>query len=255
VLPSRLRIWRSAHAAEVPATLLAVDTATDMCSVALAFADGLDERVEAVGQRHSERVLPLVQSLLHEHRLTLADCDAIAFGAGPGAFTGLRIACGIAQGLAYGAGKPVVPVGNLRALAWAASRAAPNVRRILTAIDARMQEIYWSVYEIADGLPAELVAPGLASAHELPQLCRRHAPDAVAGSAVQAFPDLATRLGCASAIATCASAAGIAALGRMDMAAGRAVPPELAAPIYVRDRVALTIEERRAVTPSAEGHA
>ena len=94
----------------------------------------------------------MVHELLLGARLRLDECDAIAFGAGPGAFTGLRIACGIAQGLAYGARKPVIPIGNLQALAFAASRnGAAAVRRILAAIDARMQEIYWAVYSIDAG--------------------------------------------------------------------------------------------------------
>lgn len=235
----------------MPATILAVDTATDVCSVALAIGDRFDERAEAVGQRHSEHVLPMAQALLHEHRLNLADCDAIAFGAGPGAFTGLRIACGIAQGLAFGAGKPVVAIGNLFALALAASRLQPSVRRVLAAIDARMREIYWAVYAIDTGLPEEIAAPTLAPAAELPMLCARHGPDLVAGSAVGVFPDIIARLGCASATAPCASAVTIAMLARVALAAGRAVPPEMAAPLYVRDRVALTIEERRAAAPGA----
>jgi tRNA threonylcarbamoyladenosine biosynthesis protein TsaB len=235
----------------VPATVLAVDTATDICSVALASGDRIAERAEAVGQRHSERVLPMVHALLHEHRLNLTDCEAIAFGAGPGAFTGLRIACGIAQGLAFGAGKPVVAIGNLHALALAAIRAVPNVRRVLTAIDARMREIYWAVYAIDAGLPTEISAPALAPADDLPRLCARHAPDIVTGSAVRAFADISASLACATKAEPVASAAAIATLARVALAAGRAVPAEMAAPIYVRDRVALTIEERRTAVPAA----
>ena len=235
----------------MPATILAVDTATERCSVALARGERLDELAEAVGQKHSERVLPMVRALLKEHRLRLDECDAIAFGAGPGAFTGLRIACGIAQGLAYGVGKRVIPVGNLQALAFAASRKAPTVRRILAAIDARMQEIYWAVYSIDAGTATEVAAPSLASAGDLPELSRRHAVDLVAGNALHAFAELAAELGCATAPEACASAASIATLALADFAAGRTLPPAQAAPIYVRDRVALTIEERRAAAARA----
>lgn len=226
-------------------TLLAVDTATDACSAAL-FADGdvtmLDE---TVGQRHSERILPMVQELLQATGRQLTDCDAIAFGAGPGAFTGLRIACGIAQGLAFGAGKPVVAIGNLAALAFAARLAAPTARRILAAIDARVQEIYWAVYAIEGDALAEISAPALAPAGELSRICARHAPDLAAGNALLAFPEQAARIECNAAAEARAGAASIARLAARRFAEGGATSPELAVPIYVRDRVALTIDERR----------
>jgi tRNA threonylcarbamoyladenosine biosynthesis protein TsaB len=246
-----MRAGRGATAAAVPPILLAIDTATDVCSVALARGERVSERAEGVGQRHSERILPMVQSLLNEAGLQLRDCDAVAFGAGPGAFTGLRIASGIVQGLAFGAGRPVVAVGNLEALALAASEAAPGARRILAAIDARMQEVYWAVYSIDDGSVAEVSAPALAPASELAAICHRHAPDLVAGNALRSFPEVAAELACALAPAACASAGSIARLAMKKFAHGGAVPAELAAPVYVRDRVALTIEERRAVATAA----
>lgn len=230
----------------MPATLLVIDTATEVCSVAIARGERVDERAEAVGQRHSERVLPMVQALLRESSLQLDDCDAIAFGSGPGAFTGLRIACGIAQGLAFGAGRPVVAVGNLAALALAASEAHPGARTILAAIDARMREVYWALYAIDAGVVTEVSAPVLASAGELAEICRGHAPDLAAGNALRAFPEVAAQLACALAPQACASAASIARLAVKKFAEGGAVPAELAAPLYVRDRVALTIDERRA---------
>src|SRR5512134_1312525 len=100
--------------------ILAIDTATEACSVALLHAGGLVVHSETVGQKHSERVLPLVDAVLAEAGVPLRAVDAFAFGAGPGSFTGLRIACGVVQGLAYGCRRPVVGVGNLRALAAAA---------------------------------------------------------------------------------------------------------------------------------------
>ncbi len=247
----RSRGWRDAASADVPATLLAVDTATDICSVALAIGDRIDERMEAVGHKHSERILPMVEALLRANGLRLADCDAIAFGAGPGAFTGLRVACGIAQGLAFGTGKPVVAIGNLRALAFTAGAAQPQARRIVAAIDARMQEIYWAAYSIEAGVPIEISPPALARADELSALCRHQAPDLLAGNAVRAFPIAASGASCATAADATASARSIASLAIGEFAAGRAVPPAQAAPIYVRDRVALTIEERRAATAVA----
>jgi tRNA threonylcarbamoyladenosine biosynthesis protein TsaB len=242
-----LRAGRGAVAAAVPATLLAIDTATEVCSVAIARGARVAERTEAVGQNHSERILPMVQAMLRESRLQLDDCDAIAFGSGPGAFTGLRIACGVAQGLAFGAGRPVVAVGNLAALALAASKAHGDARTILAAIDARMREVYWALYAIDADAVTEVAAPVLAPAGELAEICRGHAPDLVAGNALRAFPEVAAQLDCALAPAACASAASIAWLAVQKFAEGAAVPAEQAAPLYVRDRVALTIDQRRAV--------
>ena len=231
----------------MPTTLLAIDTATDVCSVALALGERIIEHAEVVGQRHSERILPMVQALLREAQLQPRDCDAVAFGSGPGAFTGLRIACGIAQGLAFGAGLPLVAVGNLEALALAASEEAPGARSILAAVDARMQQAYWALYGIDGACLAEICAPALASAAELAEICRLRAPDLVAGSALKSFPDVAAGLACALAPAACAGAGSIARLAAKKFAAGGAVPAEFAAPLYVRDRVALTIDERRAL--------
>jgi len=246
-----MRAGRGALATAVPPTLLAIDTATDICSVALARGEHLDERVEAVGQKHSERILPMVQALLSQAGLQLRDCDAIAFGSGPGAFTGLRIACGVAQGLAFGAGLPVVAVGSLEALALAACEAAPGARSVLAAIDARMQEAYWAVYSVIGGRLEQVSAPALASASELAAICRRHAPDLVAGNALRSFPEAAAQLSCALAPDVRASAASIARLATRKFIAGEAAPADRVAPVYVRDRVALTVDERRAVAAAA----
>lgn len=229
----------------MPATILAIDTATEICSVALAIDGQLLESSERVDQRHSERVLPMIEALLGQRNLRLADCDAIAFGAGPGAFTGLRIACGIAQGLACGAAKPVVAVSNLAALARAAA-GERGAACVLTAIDARMQEMYWAVYAVDEGAVAERAAPSLAKPEALADLCRQHRPDLIAGNALRAFPSTAAALG-AFAVApdARAGAAHIALLAAAEFAAGRAVAAAEAAPIYVRDRVALTITERQ----------
>ena len=230
----------------MPTTLLAIDTATEVCSVALARGEDVREHAEAVGQRHSERILPMVEALLRETGLRLQQCDAVAFGAGPGAFTGLRIACGIAQGLAFAAGLPVVAAGNLEALALAASEENPGARSVLAAVDARMQEAYWALYRIDGGVPTEISAPALASVDALAAACRSRMPDLVAGNALRAFPDVAAGFAGAQAPEASASAAAIARVAMMRLAGGGAGPAEFAAPVYVRDRVALTIEERRA---------
>ena len=120
--------------------LLALDTATEACTVALWLDGHVLERNEPGGQ-HAERLLPMVDALLAEAGLVLTQLDALAFGRGPGSFTGLRIGAGVTQGLAFGAGLPVVPVSSLAALAQGVD--APKV---LAAFDARMQQVYWGAY-------------------------------------------------------------------------------------------------------------
>ena len=131
--------------------ILALDTSTEACSVAL-WADGaVTERFE-LGNRHSDRILPITQEVLAQAGLSLRQLDAVAFGRGPGSFTGLRICAGVAQGLAFGADVPVVPVSSLAALAQGVD--AP---RVLAAFDARMGQIYFGDYVRNDQGLAELV--------------------------------------------------------------------------------------------------
>jgi tRNA threonylcarbamoyladenosine biosynthesis protein TsaB len=225
--------------------ILAVDTATEVCSVALLRDDSLIERAETVGQRHSERVLPLVDELLREAGVALSEIDAYAFGAGPGSFTGLRIACGIVQGLAYGCERSVVPVGNLRALAAVAFAGGATGDRLLAAIDARMHEAYCAVYQHDEGV-TELIAPALALPQQLPEIARRASIQIVAGDALTVFPEVWRSDTDWQRLPDCrASAAAIARLARYELRHGGGIPAAQAAPLYVRDEVALTIEQRQ----------
>lgn len=224
--------------------ILAIDTATELASVAVLHGDALVERTEAVGQRHSERVLPLVEAVLAEAGVTLADIDVFAFGAGPGSFTGLRIACGVVQGLAYGRGRRVVGVGNLRVLAAQAFALHPQHACALAAIDARMREAYCAVYRNDDQV-SEQRAPSLVSPRSLPAIARDAGARLVAGDALTAFVDAWDGATIDPVPALRASAATIARLARLDAAQGRTVAPADAMPVYVRDRVALTVDERR----------
>lgn len=228
------------------ATVLAIDTATEHCSVALLAADRLFETSESVGQRHSQRALPLVDQVLRDAGIRLAEVDVIAFGAGPGSFTGLRIACGIAQGLAYGAGKRVIAVGNLRALATRAFALVERAELVLTVIDARMNEAYCAVYRRGD--IAEIRRPALGSPAAAIDLARNCEVDIVAGNALEAFADAWQQAGGGwrELPELRADAGDLARLARIDFAAGLAVDPADAAPLYVRDRVAFTSDERRA---------
>jgi tRNA threonylcarbamoyladenosine biosynthesis protein TsaB len=252
--------------------LLALDTATETCAVALVRGHEVIERAEHVGQGHSDRLIPMVQAVLAEAGVGPAALDAVAFGAGPGSFTGLRIACGVAQGIAYAIDRPVVAVGNLEALALNAASGMPDARRIAVAIDARMRECYWAVYQIEgisgpkavvganttarspatvaampDFRISELVPPSLSSAEALADTLMGWSPDTLAGEAFDVFAPHLDRVAAARRQPRAvASAAAIARLGVERLQAGCAVMPARAMPIYVRDRVAQTTEERLA---------
>ncbi|MBJ9976044.1 tRNA (adenosine(37)-N6)-threonylcarbamoyltransferase complex dimerization subunit type 1 TsaB [Pseudomonas sp. S75] len=144
-------------------TLLALDTATEACSVALLHDGQTISHYEVIPRQHAQKLLPMIQQLLADAGLALSAVDAIAFGRGPGAFTGVRIAIGVVQGLAFALDRPVLPVSNLAALAQGALR-QHGVRQVAAAIDARMDEVYWGCYQ-AQGdemrllLPEQVIAP------------------------------------------------------------------------------------------------
>lgn len=135
-------------------SLLAVDTSSEACSVALRLGDDVRERHEHAPLRHAELLLPAIRGLLAEGGVSLSSLDAIAFGRGPGSFTSLRIGIGVVQGLAWAAGLPVVPVASLAAVAqMAAERAGGGSDRIQVAVDARMQEVFSAAFVVGrDGL-------------------------------------------------------------------------------------------------------
>lgn len=225
--------------------LLAIDTSTDWISVAATRAGGgRDVLLEApASNAHSEHVMPLVDRALRDAGWRLADLDAIAFGAGPGAFTGVRIACAVAQGLALGAGLPLVAVGTLEAIAesaWRRDRSA----RVIAALDARMQEVYVAAYAREGDAWRAIVAPRVARPGDVdvPQGGWLGAGDGFAR-----HPALAQRVGASRVhadVRPCADA--IAALAAPRVAAGDVVAAHDAHPVYVRHRVALTLAEREA---------
>jgi tRNA threonylcarbamoyladenosine biosynthesis protein TsaB len=226
--------------------ILALDASTEVCAVAL--GDGVDwlERSEVAGQHHSELLLPMIRAILADGDVTLEQLDGIAFGAGPGSFTGLRIACGVAQGLALGAALPVVGVSTLEAIAQT-RRDDAGGDRIIAAMDARMREVYVGAYERDSGHWREVIAPVVVAPDAAP------VPEGqgwiAAGSGFAAYPRL--REGYGAAISECdgtivPSATAIGKLALPRFAAGKGVPARDAAPFYVRHRVALTIAERAA---------
>lgn len=126
--------------------ILAIETATEACSAAILYEEELVERYQVAPRKHNELILPMCEAILVECDLGLSQLDAVAFGCGPGAFTGVRIAAGVTQGIAYAHDLPVVPVSTLANLAQQAADKDSSASIILPAIDARMEEIYWAVY-------------------------------------------------------------------------------------------------------------
>ncbi len=225
--------------------LIAMETSTRRLSVALWLDGGLFERNEDVPKGGSELLLPWVSQLLDEAGVALAEIDGIAFGAGPGGFTGLRLACGVAQGLAFGLDLPVLGVSSLEALALAAY--AGGTERMLASMDARMNEVYYAAYLIHDGATQTLLAPTVAS----PQGVR--APQGQegtgwigCGSGFVVYPDMLKASVVEMRADSWPTAASVARLAAPRLARGEGVDAGLAAPLYVRDKVALTTAERLA---------
>lgn len=220
--------------------LLAIDTSTEACSAALLIAGEVRERHEIAPREHARLILPMLESLLAEAGLKLAQIDALAFGRGPGGFTGVRIATGVIQGLAFGADLPVAPVSSLAALAQGAYRET-GAQQILAAIDARISEVYWGAYRLGDA--------GLVTMEGDDTVCApQHVPLPVgagwfgAGSGWTTYEaELQTRLG--GAVSTCDGqryprAYDVALLGADIYQRGLAVSAEQVLPVYLRDEVA-----------------
>jgi tRNA threonylcarbamoyladenosine biosynthesis protein TsaB len=219
--------------------ILALDTATEGCSVALGIGDRFIERYVELERGHADQILPMIDSALAEGGITLNALDAIAFGRGPGGFTGVRLAASVAQGLAFGAGVGVVPISDLAAVAQRVGQIEPAVRRVLVVNDARMREVYWAPFEFSGVLaPAGEERVSAASDVTLPT---GGGAWAAAGRGLAAWPDLAER--CRSSGATMypdllPRAREVLALAQPAVAAGRVLQPDEALPVYVRDRVA-----------------
>ncbi len=226
--------------------LLALDTSTESCSAALLCGDRLLERSELAPRRHAELILPMIDSLLAEAGLSRRRLDGIAVGRGPGAFTGVRLGVSVAQGLALGLDIPVVPVSSLAALA---QDVPASDGLILAVIDARMGEVYAGTFRRgADGLVEAIGEETVDRAEKL--ILQKSKQWSVIGSGWDAYRDaLAARLPAAPQWAEgprYPQARQIARLAQPQFAAGRGVSPEYALPVYLRDKVALTLDEQRA---------
>ena len=238
--------------------ILAIETSSELASCALLIDTHRGSHVlsrESGGVRtHSQSVLPMVQELLNEAGIKLADCEAIAFGAGPGSFTGVRTACGVAQGLAFGTNLPVLPLVTLEAMAEAC-RARTGANEVLAVLDARMGEVYWAQYrhDAARGAWIEVAAPALCAPQDLAPLPA--AGLAACGNGVSAYPEAfagqAVAEGALDDILP--HARELALLGAPALAAGLGVPPAQAQPLYLRNKVAYTSAERQAINAAKAG--
>ena len=223
--------------------LLVLDTSTEWCSAALWLDGAIQARRVLAGQQHSSLLLPMVDELLRESAIGLRQLDGIGYGAGPGSFTGLRIACAVTQGLAFGADLPVVGVSTLESIAQ-----QTGAGQVLTVLDARMAEVYWAAYRrdangwcaVSDpqlALPESVVVP------EGGEWIGAGNGFAVLGEVLR--PRLAAQLARIDDTLM-PDAAAMAPLAARAFERGEGVDAALAAPIYLRDKVALTIDERRA---------
>jgi tRNA threonylcarbamoyladenosine biosynthesis protein TsaB len=225
--------------------LLAFDTSTQWLTVACGDGASWHAHGELAGQAHSERLVPLIDAMLAAAGWTLDDLDGIAFGAGPGSFTGVRIACGVAQGLSLGAAVPLLPVSTLEALAQQAWR-THGATRVAACLDARMREVYVAAYQRGDAGWIERRAPAVMKPDEVPPLDAGEQWFGT-GDGFATYAELGARLNLAGTDANAvpdARAIGELALPRL--IAGEGVDSADAHPLYVRHRVALTTVERAA---------
>ena len=217
----------------------AFETSTEWCSVALCSGGEISALEERAGNRHGELVLPMLERLAASAGFGLQALDAVAFGSGPGSFTGLRIACGVAQGIAFALGLPVIGVSTLAALAEESGAA-----RVVACLDARMHEVYYSALERRGSdwhelIPAQCVSPAIAPVPPGEGW-------AACGNGFSAYQSLFKGRFPVMRPEIHPSALAVARLAAPRLAAGEGVDAALAAPAYLRDKVAMTTEERLA---------
>ncbi|MGL5201096.1 MAG: tRNA (adenosine(37)-N6)-threonylcarbamoyltransferase complex dimerization subunit type 1 TsaB [Aeromonas veronii] len=219
--------------------ILAVDTATEACSAALLVGDKLFSRWEEAPRDHTRKILPMVQAVLEDAGISLSDLDAIAFGRGPGSFTGVRIGISVAQGLAFGAGVPLIGISTLAAMAQGAYR-LDGAEQVLTAIDARMNEVYFGRYELIDGR-MQLVGDEVVSEPAALVDVRGKLAGLVTcvGTGFETSGETLSGLADELAVSQVRfpAAEDMLPLARAAWLAGEAVPVELATPVYLRDKV------------------
>ncbi len=221
--------------------LLAFDTSTEYLSLALMKGDEFFTFNINAEQTHSQIILPQIQALLDQASLQLKDLQGIAFGSGPGSFTGVRIAAGVAQGLGFGANLPVVAISTLLALAEAS-----GAEKVITCLDARMGEVYHAAYEKIVGKWQTIIEPGVYKPDDVPAI--ENTGWIGAGSGWQTYDVQLSKVYAAQLQATqpqlLPTASAILALAQPIFARGDARPASEAMPLYIRNRVALKTLER-----------
>ncbi len=230
--------------------VLALDTATEVCSVALLTEHGLISDSVEIGRGHAQEILGMVDRILAKGGASLASLSGIAAGIGPGSFTGVRVSVAVAQGLAFGAGLAVVPVTSLEALALEAIEGGAD--QVLACLDARMGEVYWGCF--AARMPGMLsalgpLAVGPPAAVRLPEGAAHSAAGLFRGigRGFAAYPELSALPGLRIDPDDCRAlpqARAMARLGAWRLAAGAGIDPALLEPLYLRDKVAMTEAER-----------
>jgi tRNA threonylcarbamoyladenosine biosynthesis protein TsaB len=223
--------------------LLAIDSSTQACSVAILIDGELSERFELAPRAHTQRLLPMVDQLLVDAGIQLNQLDAIGFGCGPGSFTGLRICTGAVQGLAFGADLPVVPVSTLAALAQTGFDGGTLATDELafSALDARMDEIYWGIYQYADGLVEEMVADQLSSPENL--LLPKSLNQSVSLVGLGDGCNYAERIASYNFLShtdpsILPKASAVVRLAQRDFERGGYISADMARPVYLRNEVA-----------------
>lgn len=220
--------------------LLAIDTSTEACSVAILKEDELFEQFEEIPRQHARRILPMVQEVLDRAGLELQHLNAIAYGRGPGSFTGLRIASGVAQGLAFGLDIPVIPVSTLAALAKQAAEKY-NSGHVFACLDARIEEVYWGYFNIINEIPALMGKEQLCAPRDvIPPASNKDSGWIASGNGLRYWERLPQSLR-----DTCVRsddhllprAREMVSLAAAAYSKGEVLAPELAAPEYLRDKV------------------
>lgn len=223
-------------------SILSLDTATEAVTVALLKGKNSFTRQATGFSAHSEHVISFIDEVLKEGNRELKDVDAIAFGAGPGAFTGLRVACAVAQGLGWAADKPLVAVSNLAAAAFATKTSG----RIIAVLDARMHQCYAAVFDCKEGMiPKALTEPVVVNPEDLVAIAKENAASFITGDALTMYEATLAHIdGVTPLNGKAPDALTMAYLAQLLAREGNIVRAIDAAPIYVRNRVALTIEDR-----------
>jgi tRNA threonylcarbamoyladenosine biosynthesis protein TsaB len=225
--------------------LLAIETSTDFCSVAASRGEALFFRHEPAGRQHAEMILGMVETVLADARLALADIGGVAYGSGPGSFTGLRVACGVTQGLALARDVGVVGIGTLLALAQEGAEATSG-DCIIACLDAHMGEVYHAAYRNVGGRWEEVCAPGVYKPDSVPAVSGGGWIGCGNGFAAHGGRVAGRYEGCLSAVrpGLAPTARAVLRLAGPRFAAGEAMDAATAVPVYLRDKVALKTSER-----------